>query len=57
MFSFNKKFEVNFWSYHMLIQEVVFQDRIKYSRWSQVHLDRVLDRVVLEKKIDKKTLV
>ena len=53
VFSFNKRFEVKIRSYHVLIQELKRQDRIKYSRWGQAHLDHVLDQVDLEKKIDK----
>ena len=35
VFSFYNGLEVKCWSYHVLIQELACQDRIKYSRWSQ----------------------
>ena len=49
-----KRLKVKTRSYHALIQVLAFKDRIKYLRWSPSRLDRVLDRVDLEKRSIRK---
>ena len=53
VFSFNKGFQVMFWSQQGLIQELVHQDHIKYSRGVQL-IGSCLDQVKKEKKTFKR---